>query len=71
MVALLGGLDCGTNPEAVSEPAHAEACGAIEDANALQRQQMAWEIGRHQRFSPKWDSDQIIAEVKKVSEQLE
>ena len=60
MVALLGGLDCGTNPEAVSE-----------DANALQRQQMAWEIGRHQRFSPKWDSDQIIAEVKKVSEQLE
>ena len=71
LLMLAAGLGCGTSQEAVNEAALAEACGAIEDANALQRQQMAWEIVRHQNLSPFWSSEQIIAEVEKVAEQLE
>ena len=66
----IGGSACRRNeePKLVNMTA---ACEGVEEANELQRQQMAWEIVRHQRLSVRWDSDQITAEVKRVSKKLE
>ena len=66
----LGGLNCNPNQEAGDQAALAEACKAIDDANRLQRQQMAWEIVQHQHLSIIWTSEQMTAEVNRVAENL-
>ena len=70
LTMVIGGSACRGNEEPTLVNMTA-ACEGIEEANELQRQQMAWEIVRHQRLSVLWDSDQITAEVKRVAKQLE